>query len=173
MAVMKNINFIGTKILFVLAIVVGIFGIVVLKRVADCKKWTETEGEIISSCIRDIPVPETKSRNHLTPDIVYEYKATNGKSYFSNNISFVDIDIFPRISDNYYAGNYEELKQFLSKYPLGEKVKVFYNPQMPSLAVLDNGIKMPIFLPLILSGLLFYTGLHYHIFCKGIKTACG
>ncbi|HPN84908.1 MAG TPA: DUF3592 domain-containing protein [Victivallales bacterium] len=153
-----------SKFLLIVGLLISGFGLVVLKRASVCGKWRETDAVIIGAYARDLPVPENKHYNRLTPDIVYEYEASNGKTYFSNRISYMESEFFPRISDNYYSGNFEEIKRFLEKYPVESKVKAYYDPEKPSESVLDRGLKMPVFMPLMLGLLLLYTSLHMYLF---------
>ncbi len=155
---------IGAKVLLLAGLAVVVFGIAVVRDASKCAGWEKAEGKIIGACIRDLPVPESKTRDYLTPDIVYEYAARSGKSYFSNRFSYIDTSLFPRISENYQAGSYENVKAFLSKYPVGKKVEVFYDPRHPSEAVLDRGLKMPVFVPLISGLLMVYASFHFFIF---------
>ncbi len=167
---------IGAKFLLFAGLAVAVFGVAVIRDASKCVGWEKVEGEIIGAYIRDLPVPESKTRNHLTPDIVYEYAAKSGKSYFSNRFSYIDTSLFPRISENYHAGSYEDVKDFLSKYPVGAKVEVFYDPRHPSEAVLDKGLKMPVFVPLISGLLMVYASFHAFIFRRlagGCKQSSG
>ncbi|HRU01706.1 MAG TPA: DUF3592 domain-containing protein [Victivallales bacterium] len=150
--------------MFITGLAITIFGITVIKEWFKCRYWEKVEGEIIGAYIRDLPVPEAKTHNYLTPEIVYEYKLPNGKEYFSNKISFIDIRNLPNISDNYYSGNFDEVRNFISKYDPGTKVVVYYNPNCPSEAILDNSLKLPLLIPFIFGLGLIYASLHFHIF---------
>ena len=152
------------KVLFCAGVIILIFGVMVIIKASECKTWVSTEGTIIGSSLQELPIPEKKSHDTLSPDIVYEYQVPNGRIYFSNRISSLDNEIFPRISENYYAGTYEELRKYLSKYQVGTKVPVYYNPQKPSESVIDNGLKAPVFIPLTLGIAILYYAFHLHAF---------
>ena len=96
----------------------------------ESRNWSETEGEII--------VSETKWDKGAETDkasIKYVY-TVDGNKYSSNYVtitSIKDISVFSWGS-----------KKFLREYPVGKKVKVFYNPYKPSLSLLVPGLRIAI-----------------------------
>lgn len=155
---------IASKILFVAGLAISIFGLTIIKEAIKCLHWEKTECTIIDSDIKELPIPDRKTDRNLTPNIVYEYKNSKGRVYFSNKISYIDLKIFPLLSDNYYAGNFDEVKDFISNFELGSKHPVYFNPKNPADAILDNSLKLPVFIPLFFGLAMIYASLHFHLF---------
>ena len=85
--------------------------------------WPSVEGEVVLSQIREeigggpYGVYGTKK-----PEIRYEY-TVDGKKYSSRKIKF----------------GRQPSHEIVSRYPTGQKIKVFYNPDNPNQAVLISG----------------------------------
>ena len=81
--------------------------------------FEKTQGEIISSSVQSI---DGFRMLYTSYDVRYEY-FVEGAPFISDRVSFTN------------DGN--RYKEIIQKYPVGEKVDVFYNPKEPTMAVLD------------------------------------
>jgi hypothetical protein len=151
-------------ILLLTGLLISGYGVSLILKVSKCKSWPTTGGRILHSFAVDADdIPENKTKDVLRPYIVYEYMVGE-KYYSSNNISY--LDIMPRFdfSDTYYTGSESEIRAMLRKYPVDSAVKVYYNPKNIDVAVIDAGLKTPVFLPFILGLLLIYISIHILVY---------
>ncbi len=120
------------------------------------KNWPFTEG-IIKKSFDKIEYDEYGNVLHI-PKINYSY-IVNSKEYFSGNITFGNRGISFSNMYNEISNKNDSLK-VLSKYTENSKVKVFYCPNNPKVAVLKPGITTGAILVLS-SGLIitFFTSL--------------
>jgi hypothetical protein len=100
--------------------------------------WPQIEGKIIASTLEQDPHDADSS-----PRIVYQYEI-DGRRYEGSQIT--------------YAGtsNSVDAKQALvARYPVGRCVNVYYNPEAPQSAVLENE-PSSIWLGLVVTGIVFF-----------------
>jgi hypothetical protein len=116
----------------------------------ESAQWPTTEGTIVKSRLVGTSVRGwdgdyfTETNAHIQ----YQYRV-NGISYSSSAVNSIKSP-FPLYSSSY-----------VSRYPLGEDVIVYYNPKNPSEAVLEPGV-LDIFKAFdIFSYLLFGAGIYY------------
>ncbi|MFZ2656856.1 MAG: DUF3592 domain-containing protein [Victivallales bacterium] len=151
-------------ILFLTGLFIAFYGVSLILKVSKCKSWPTAEGKILHSFAVDADdIPENKTKDVLRPYIVYEYMVGE-KYYSSNNISYLDIIPWFNFSDTYYSGSETEIRDLLRKYPVDFPVKVYYNPVNIEVAVVDTGLKTPVFMPFILGLLLTYMSFHVLIY---------
>jgi len=136
----KTGYFIAFLFLTVFGIVLAGFGIVLFQQTASAEKWPTTDGIIFHSTVDSYR--EHDSTMHK-PLVQYKY-TVNGVNYSSNRVRFGVIST----SDGGYAN------EVVNRYPVGKTVKVYYNPDNPSEALLEPGITWIEYLP-ILFGLIF------------------
>ncbi|MGH8533949.1 MAG: DUF3592 domain-containing protein [Gammaproteobacteria bacterium] len=98
--------------------------------------WPQTEGTIISSEMdsKDIPrgvgALEEKSRQYRA-DIAFRYQVDD-ETHMGDKVS---VEFAPWWTKDYYKA-----KRILMRYPVGEDVIVYYDPNDPSNGVLDPGV---------------------------------
>ncbi len=151
-------------LILISGLIVSSYGIALILKVSKCKSWPSTNGKILHSFAVDADnIPENKTKDVLRPYIVYEYMV--GERYYtSNSISYLNFFHWFNFSDTYYAGDEDEIRVLLKKYPVDHPVKVFYNPGNVEDAVIDTGLKTPVFLLFILGLLLTYISFHVFIY---------
>ncbi|MFA6567419.1 MAG: DUF3592 domain-containing protein [Victivallales bacterium] len=163
---MKNVFY--TKSLAVAVLLAGLvvsgYGISIILDASKCRNWNSVKGRIIHSFAADAcGMPENKTEAVLNPYIVYEY-AIGGRTYFSDNISFLDFGTLANLGDTYYSGSEDEVRKLLNKYPVDAAVTVYYNPGNIEESVIDTGLKPPVFIVFILGLLLSYISFHIYIY---------
>lgn len=145
-------------------LLVSSYGISIILDASKCRGWSSVKGRIIHSFLADAHgMSEKKTKDVLNPYIVYEY-AVDGRTYFSNSISFLDFGGFFNFGDTYYAGSEDEVRRLLNKYPVDSVVKVYYEPENIEKAVIDTGLKTPVFIVFILGLLISYISFHIYIY---------
>ena len=151
--------------LFILQGIKGIYYFVIwIFQWKQSQAWPSTCGKIIQSNLQSMQVPigGRKGRNFdgsprmrwaYLPDIVYAYRANAGafqsrQIYFGQNFpSTLDISC-----------------DLIKKYPEGNEITVYYNPDKPEMATLERNRRKEIFANLyfglifILIGLLVLVG---------------
>jgi hypothetical protein len=85
--------------------------------------FRSTEGSIVSSSTY---TSKPRRETHYHYSIEYEF-TINGKNYRSDEITF----------DNNYSLDPKFAQIYISKYPVGKKVTVYYDPHDPSFSVLE------------------------------------
>ena len=98
------------------------------------KRWPSVEGEITKSERSSYSSSATESFS--APVIEYSY-TINGKEYKSDRIKIGVQSISS--SDRDWA------ERTIEKYSLGKKVMVYYNPLLPTSAVLETGLNLRLF----------------------------
>ena len=98
-------------------------------------KWPSIEGEIVTS---HMGIKEGGSRGSSSfPIIIYSY-VIRGLSYQASRIKVGAQDLSSTYR-NWAIGT-------LERYPVGKKVRVFFNPKVPAITVLEPGINSRIYL---------------------------
>jgi formylglycine-generating enzyme required for sulfatase activity len=101
-------------------------------RGGQSESWPSTEGEILSSDVEERPFPVSLGENsasYHTPVVCYEYEV-NGTLYESRTFS-VGSKLFLIQS---------RAEEVIARYPVGKKVRVYYDPNNPEMATLEPGI---------------------------------
>lgn len=117
----------------------------------DAKKtvtWPKTTGTILNSQV----VRSRKSNNEVqySPDIVYSY-VVHGRKLHSTQIYIG--------SEGTSSGGSKNAHKYVSNYPIGQSVVVYYSPDDSLNAVLDPGVKMEHYYILGIGGLFALIGL--------------
>ena len=120
-------------VLFGQGIVNTIRGISIISKWQRSQSWQKVEGEIVRSEISGIRHAPQGPKSHESvmlrylPKIEYEY-SVHLVSYKSKQLYWVQ---------NLSKGTLEKADKFISQFPLGKKVFVYYNPDKPQESVLD------------------------------------
>lgn len=112
-----------------LTIILSLYTIHFLPELIASTRWPVVKGEVIASELRKTSLSATKGT--LSPRIVYSYNV-DGVEYQSERIKIGSQEISS--SDRSWS------ERTLDKYPLGEKVMVFFNPKAPAKAILEPGM---------------------------------
>mgnify|MGYP001046099120 CR=1 FL=1 len=114
-------------------------------------KWPTTEGEIVASKMREMAHTATASP-------VKRYRAFVGYTYAVKGQMFKSdaISAFERLNTQKLWSR-KNAKLISSKYPLGERVIVYYDPDRPSRAVLEPGVDTNLLLTLLVTLLIVLT----------------
>jgi hypothetical protein len=109
---------------------VAVYGVYLLKRLADSKSWPKTNGVILESTVQSEWVGAGGGGRIFVvcPKVTYEYEVDGGK-YTSSQLALIERD---SANENLARGK-------AGKYSPGQQVEVFYNPRKPGFAVLAVG----------------------------------
>ncbi len=139
-----------------------VMGVVTARRARASRQWPLARGVIVSSRIlREHSSPSNNAQvnrivgdHQYKPEIAFEYSVL-GVKYISNKVSFGD----------YSSNSPRHAESVTARYPEGKAVNVFYNPDNPEDAVLENtggfGVWLLCFVGLFLlaiSALFIYIG---------------
>ncbi len=119
-----------------LFVVVGIgisgTGVSILMEAVRSTEWPQVDGAVTSS-ETDVDVqPNSGGRGMNTryiADVVYRY-AVAGQRYSSDQLGFVRV----------WTGDERDAQSVQRRYPVGARVRVSYDPDDPSVAVLQPGV---------------------------------
>ncbi|MHA2227298.1 MAG: DUF3592 domain-containing protein [Candidatus Hodarchaeales archaeon] len=103
-----------------------------IKDQSSSRSWSTTEGTITSWSIKEGKLDEDYDTIVYVPVIEYSYFVLD-KQYRSEHIR-----LFKQPS---YFSELEAKKMIDTRYPVGKKVPVYYNPKKPDQTVLEPGIK--------------------------------
>ncbi len=125
---------------------IGLITLYLFYRLVRIYFWRSVEGEIIKS---ELKKDEKQiAYDYYYPEIVYKYKV-RGKEYTSDKIFLAKI-----------ASDYKTIKKLVEKYPVGTKVKVYYNPLNPKEAILKRNYHTGMFI----QTLVFFSMLSVFLF---------
>src|SRR5262245_39046442 len=99
------------------------------------------EGTVTRSTVDD-------SRREIRPHVVYTYTVA-GTPYTSSQISF---DLFDK------PGGQGRVESIVARYPVGQNVTVYYDPNEPATALLEPAVYSHFLLPLLFGALFFFGG---------------
>lgn len=141
----KNVGIL-TLAMFAAGIFLLAWGGYEIKRAYESRNWPDTLGTIISSHISKQTTRDSKSRTRTsyTPRIQYQYQV-GGQHYTCKRIEF----------GGESGGRRSKAKKVVDQYPSGKKVKVYYNPQDPKVAVLKAGFSWGAIFA-FLAGIVFF-----------------
>jgi hypothetical protein len=119
----------------------GLFGITIgaftITTALKSRRWQWVWGVIDSSYVTS-ETGRAEDTTVFIPQVTYTY-SLESKEYRGRRISSSDLG-----GDSNYA------KKVIGKYPQGLQVKVFYNPDDNNDAVLEPGLKLSAFFPLMI-----------------------
>lgn len=103
--------------------------------------WKSVDGKIIKADLKSAANEDFE----YSLDVVYNYMV-NGKTYTSSRINIAD--------DTYH---WDEAKEELKSFNVGDRVTVYYNPVNPKKAVLNKDLTIQFFV-VVLGALFFALG---------------
>jgi hypothetical protein len=124
------------------------------------KSWPAVTGTIIDSAPAKSEKPDGSSI--YVANIIYSYEVDR-IGFISESISCFGYDLL-NPSDAYYTGSINEITSLLDKYPVGDNVKVYYNPEDPEESVIKTDLKLPVVIPLLSGLFIIAVFLHMHFF---------
>lgn len=124
------------------------YGILCIWKANKTWSWKSCNGLVIASSITEDYVDHDE-----TEHIIYEYEV-DGKKY-TNNI----IQIGVPLRFTFQESSQSTAKNRIQRYPLMKAVKVYYNPQKPKEACLQQGIEC---------GTILFLAIFLVIFCIGL-----
>lgn len=139
---MKNI--IAGLIFFIVGGIVLFFGYSWYKKAKATEKWPTTEGIVLTA---EVNSHQSDGSTMYKPLIEYKY-SVNGKEFKSPKYSYAE----------YSSSNSDHAYEVINKYPKGERVTVFYNPEKHYDAVLEPGTSFIVYVPLILGAIFSLVG---------------
>jgi hypothetical protein len=105
-----------------------------IQRASDSKDWPQADGVVTVS-------KYVQKGRETWPYIEYTYTVT-GVRYTSQQISF---DLFNK------PGGKGRVQSIVERYPVGQAVTVYYDPNNPAIAILEPGDYSPFYVPLLLA----------------------
>ncbi len=93
----------------------------------ESRNWPRVEGRITESTIQ---VTRRHRSTSYSPQVAYTYSAM-GQVYFGTAVTIGATRVF---------SSYAKSQAQLEKYPLGQAVSVYYDPQQPAQATLEPGV---------------------------------
>lgn len=103
------------------------FSVPMAEEAKASESWPTAPGVITRS---DVNQSTDDGKTMYAAEISYDFTVEN-KSYIGNRISLT--------SGNSRTSSLREVKKDLQKYPVGAKVTVYYDPELPNNAVLQTG----------------------------------
>ena len=127
--------------LIYLAMLLGFiyFAFISIPKTLKTKSWPKTAGKVVSSKLHETK-KLTKNGGSIvvySADIEYIYNV-NGKEYSSKKIKWVD----------HNSNNKAHHQKKVDSYTKGQVVEVFYNPEKPSVGLLEPGFSAGNFIAL-------------------------
>ena len=138
----RAIGFVGTLAFFRVVTSLGliggtavlIVGLFAARRASASRRWPMTKGVVVSSKIlRERSTSSSTQARRVAddylykPEIAFEYTVL-GTKYLSNKVSVAD----------YSSNSTSRAEQVAARYPEGKTVDVFYDPDNPQYAVLEQ-----------------------------------
>ena len=119
---------VGVVALIVGAILTFWWGPRYLKDIGESQSWLETEGEVVTTRIED---------RHDTVERRTEYKAVIEYRYTVDGVTHEGSRW--TVGGSRTSPSEGTIQGVLSEYPVGRKVRVYYDPERPDSAVLHRG----------------------------------
>lgn len=160
---MENASWLGFLCVGGLALIFGAVGMGVLilyrrgkRKVQESSTWPSVTGKVLEAYVtrHTETDSEGESVEAYAPRVVYEY-LVNGVAYRSDRLAIGPVAT---------SRNDRKVEQEVARYPVGEAVRVFYNPQNPAEAVLQTHLQGGN--ALLILGIIFL-GLAAFIACGG------
>lgn len=113
-------------IFFVVGVGVSIWGVSIIRNGAASENWPSTTGEVVEAYVRD-STDEDGTTYHA--EVTYRY-TVNDQWYAGDTVNF----------GQYGSGNRSHAQGIVDRYPSGQRITVYYNPDSPGTAVLEPGL---------------------------------
>ena len=123
---------VSNNILSVFFILLGAFFVLpslnTILLLQSCREWPTTAGTVISSEIETFwPDAKPSVANQYRPLVWFSYSVKD-QQYFSQSLRFVQP----------YSGDVRLAQESLKRYPVGQQIAVKYNPDDPSIAIVER-----------------------------------
>lgn len=151
-AILQNENFFLILIIFIGLLVVA-RQLFLLLKISQSKNWNETEGEIVSSKLGVIENFGEVDKS-FRAKIKYQY-FVDATRLESNRVYYGD-----KLGSS-FKRRYTSL---LIKYPVGKKIKVYYNPLNAKQSVLEREISIEVILTFIIGLAAAIAGFYFSDF---------
>ncbi len=150
--IFQNENFI-LLIIVIIGLLILIWQLFLLFKIFFCFYWNKTDGKVISSNLKVI---------ENTGEVDKSYRAKIKYQYLVNKDTFVSSRVY--YGDKLSSSFKSRYAKLLEKYPVGEKVKVYYNPISAKESVIERGVMLEVVFMLIVSLSAIIIGLNFHDF---------
>lgn len=110
------------------------FGAPILENAKASEQWPKASGRITASHVETSR--DSENKNMYSAQVTYEYEV-EGTTYTDDTVWF---------GGDYSSSNRSDAQQTVSKYPAGQTVDVYYQPDDPANAVLEPGAKFTSYL---------------------------
>lgn len=130
------------------------WGLPPVKYAHTSKSWPSVPGKITRS---EVETYRKDGRTQYLPDIAYTY-TIEGKTYNSSKVT---------VGDPPYTSNISPAKRLQAEYPVGEDVKVYYDPDVHSSSTLKQGIQRNDIMLAVITGAFPFLGIF--IFGSGLR----
>lgn len=122
------------------------WGLPPLKYARESVDWPSVSGTVTKS---DIVTRIKDGKTTYIPQVIYMY-SVNNKTYTSAKIT---------VGNPHYDSNIGPVRKTIQKYPVGETVLVYYDPEIPASATLIRGIQNSDYVLAGITGLFMVVGL--------------
>jgi len=124
-------------ILIILGAGFCIWGWSIIANARVSRSWPCVDGTIMHASVRTTDSQsDGKSTRMYSADIQYRYEV-NGKLYFCRKVSLGD----------HSSSSSSGMAKLVRKYPAGKRLPVYYNPAIPSEALLEPGVVFISYIP--------------------------
>jgi hypothetical protein len=113
-------------IFFVVGGGLAYWGWTVLQKAQASTSWPSVSGRVVES---DVSYWNDEDGNYYRPEVSFEY-TVDGRQYEATRINFSSDQSYDTTDDAWEVAN---------RYPTGETVSVYYDPEEPETAVLEPG----------------------------------
>ncbi|NJN44561.1 MAG: DUF3592 domain-containing protein [Anaerolineae bacterium] len=103
------------------------WGWTILQNARSSSSWPATQGQITESTLDHST--DAEGGDSYSPEVTYTYQV-NGIFYENGTIKF---------GENSYSSQ-RKAQEILNRYPVGQMVSVYYDPDKPGRAVLEPGV---------------------------------
>ncbi len=121
----------------------GIHGVRELQDAVLSTKWPIARGHVVHSSV-DRQTNNERTTYHAV--IMYNYEV-NGTVYSGSRVAYGD----------YGSSNPIHAREIVDRYPKGKEVMISHMPESPGVSLLEPGIKIQAWIPLLV-GLVFFAG---------------
>lgn len=129
----------------ILGIVFLLFSFYCYKKSKDSEKWSKTKGQISKAYMGKFTDSDSVSYK-----VEIEYTYTVADKVYSSKRKYY--------GDHLLSSFYWSTKKLVDKYKIGDTIDVYYNPQNPKDAVLEQGVHFSVLVFFIASLVCFSIG---------------
>ena len=126
------INFI-LSVLVLAGVGIAVYGTGTVIEAYESTDWPQTDGSVAASGV-DMKSDATDGRTRAlrySPAVSYGYDV-DGRTYFSDRLGFTRV----------WTGEESDAQAIVRRYPVGQAVTVYYDPDDPLRAVLTPGVSL-------------------------------